>query len=238
MELILLHCPFRIIPYIVDNLQRKDLFTQLKSLHIIIDSLLKIDYFNLELPKEEYYYFHGYIFLYIIKAIKNNYRNNKLLIYFINLIGDIIDIENKFLNVMMKSKLKYLNKELNKTENIKIEEKNGRINKEKEKELLKLKQKKEEEKAKIFKDFHKLHQEFKNSLFSLIRSILRSNIEDDVLIEIFNNFPKIIKLYNGKELDEFKRQTLSYINSRNTRIQTAILKNLPLMTSFSIKDFY
>ena len=228
---------FRIIPYIVDNLQRKDLFTKLKSLHIIIDSLLKIDYTNLELPKEEYYYFHGYIFLYIIKAIKNNYRNNKLLIYFINLIGDIIDIENKFLNVMMKSKLKYLNKELNKTENIKIEEKNGRINKEKEKELLKLKQKKEEEKAKIFKDFHKLHQEFKNSLFSLIRSILRSNIEDDVLIEIFNNFPKIIKLYNGKELDEFKRQTLSYINSRNTRIQTAILKNLPLMTSFSKKDF-
>ena len=228
---------FRIIPYFVDNLQRKNLLTKLKSLHIIIDSLLKIDYINLELPKEEYYYFHGYIFPYIIRVVKNNYRMKKFLIAFINLIGDIIYIEFKFLNIMMKSKLKYLNIELNKTDNINIEEMKGRNKKEKEKELLILKQKKEEEKLKIFRDFHKLHQEFKKNLFALIREILRRKTEDDVLVVIFNNLPQILKLYNGEELNEFKRQTLSYINSRNSKIQTSILKNLSLITSFSKNDF-
>ena len=228
---------FRIIPYFINNLQRNNLLTQLKSLNLIIDSLLKIDYINLKLPREEYYYFHGYIFPYIIEVIRNNYKKENLLIAFINLIGDIIDIESKFLNIMMKDKLKYLNNELNKKNDINIDDIKGRNQKEKEKELLKIKKKKEEEKLKIFRDFHKTHEEFKHSLFSLIRAILRANLEEEVLVEIFNNLPKILKLYNGEELNEFKRQTLSYINSRKSKIQTAILKNLSLMTSFSKKDF-
>ena len=173
----------RIIPYFIENIKRHDLLTRLKSLKCIIDSLLNIDYNNLELPKEEYYYFHGYIFPYFIA-----YKSNDCLM---NYYQSLFSFEKK---------LEIINEE-------------------------------------IIDKYHKMHLEFKKTLFSVISKILTSNIEDEVLVVLFNNFPIILKLFSGEELNEFKRQTLSYINSRKSKIQIAVLKNLPFMTSFSRKDF-
>ena len=219
----------RIIPYFIENIKRHDLLTRLKSLKCIIDSLLNIDYNNLELPKEEYYYFHGYIFPYFIAYYHGvkNLLNKNYLIGFINLIGKIIEIESKFLNLVIKIKLKKYTNEIN---NIKEEINKEENNEEKKKNI-------KDKRIIIFQQYHKMHLEFKKTLFSVISKILTSNIEDEVLVVLFNNFPIILKLFSGEELNEFKRQTLSYINSRKSKIQIAVLKNLPFMTSFSRKDF-
>ena len=93
-----------ILPYFISNLKRKKYIIQLTSINYLFDILYSIDYQELILPVTEYNYFGSYVYPALLKFY--NKENPYIILEFFNNVDKIIDLQQKFLNVTLKTRLK------------------------------------------------------------------------------------------------------------------------------------
>ena len=222
-----------IIPYLVNNINRSCYTTKLTSLNYIFEILYSFNYSELILPVTEYNYFDTYIFPKILKF----YRPTKpyLVLEFLNNIDKIIDLEIKFLNVTLKSRIKRLLSIVNK-EKLLMEKNyaNDIIKmKEKEKEINTKKKKRTED---IYNDYDTNLELFKDNLFNVIIDVIGSINEIDLLIITIRKLPCLLDFYGRGKSEDFSKFIINNFNKSEWVIQKEILTQIPKMMNTLGRD--
>jgi hypothetical protein len=176
-----------IIPHFVDNLSRKSYTTKITSLNYLFEILYSFNYNELILPATEYNYFDSYIFPALLKLYYSG--SNDLLLEFFNNVDKMIELEKKFLNITLKSRIKKYNNSL-KSEKNKEEEnfifKNRNNSNEKKKYI---------KKNQIFKDYETSLMLFKDELFRVTMELIGKINEIDILITAIRKLPDLLFFY-------------------------------------------
>ena len=138
------------------------------------------------------------------------FSQNNELDYFNN-IEKIIDIEKKFLDVTLKSrimKLKEKDNEKNKN--------NKNINK---KYLY----------TEVFSDYDNYLEEFKNPIFKKVMDIIGKKNDIDLLIVIIRKLPILLELFGKSKVDDFNTFIISNLNKTNWLLQKESLVRITEM---------
>ena len=208
-----------IIPYFVDNLERKSFTTKLISVNYIFEILYSFNYNELVLPTTEYNYFDSYIFPALLKLYYSG--KHELILEFFNNVDKMIDIEEKFLNITLKSRLnKYknnLNTNINTTANPNELFRRFSIATKKDK------------KNEIFKDYETSLKLFKDELFKVTRDLLGKIEEIDILISAIRKLPNLISFYGKSKSGDFIKFIVNNFNKPDWVIQKEILREIPKM---------
>ncbi len=236
-----------ILPYFVDNLSRKNLTAKLTALNYIFEILYSFDYDNLVLPITEYNYFDSYIFPALLKLYYSG--SHDLILQFFNNIDKMIDLEKKFLNITLKSRImKYKNslnqekKEMNNKkdeniflismENVSINDDRSQMENNKnttknnnEQNLIMKKNKK----SQIFKDYETSLMVFKEELFRVTSDILGIVNEIDILITCIRKLPNLLSFYGKSKSSDFVVFIVNTFNNTNWIIVKEILTQIPKM---------
>jgi len=236
-----------IIPYFVDNLGRKNFTTKLTSLNYIFEILYSFNYNDLILPVTEYNYFDSYIFPALLKLYYS--KNHDLMLEFFNNVDKMIDLEKKFLNITLKSRImKYKNslnqekKEMNNKkdeniflismENVSINDDRSQMENNKnttknnnEQNLIMKKNKK----SQIFKDYETSLMVFKEELFRVTSDILGIVNEIDILITCIRKLPNLLSFYGKSKSSDFVVFIVNTFNNTNWIIVKEILTQIPKM---------
>ena len=245
-----------ILPYYISNLKRQKYIIKLKSLNYIFEILYSINYTDLILPVTEYNYFDSYVFPALLKFYKN--ENPYIILEFFSNIDKIIDLEEKFLNVTLKSRLKHnkihlqnmMKSNSKDVNNIIIEENYERpslmilssgINEEEDvydnvrpsiysyrESNTKMNKDKTYE---IFMDYDASLESFKDSLFSRILDLIGRNNEIDILITVIRKLPSLLLFYGRSKTNEFSKFIINNFNKPDWIIQKEMLYHIPQMTS-------
>ena len=204
-----------IIPYFVDNLERKNFTTKLVSVNYIFEILYNFNYNELVLPITEYNYFDSYIFPALLKLYYSG--KHELILEFFNNVDKMIDIEEKFLNITLKSRIiKYKN-------NLNISNISNEINR--NATLINKKDKKNE----IFKDYETSLKLFKDELFKVTGELLGKIEEIDILISAIRKLPNLISFYGKSKSGDFIKFIVNNFNKPDWIIQKEILMEIPNM---------
>ena len=213
-----------IIPYFVDNLGRKSFTTKLAALNYIFEILYSFNYEELILPATEYNYFDSYIFPALLKLYYSG--SHDLILEFFNNVDKMIDLEKKFLNITLKSRIiKYKNNlkdEKNKENNL---ENNIKINKTDSNNIRISKQNK---KSQIFKDYETSLKFFKEELFRVTGDSLGKINEIDILITAIRKLPDLLFFYGKNKTDDFIKFIINNFN-KSDWVQKEILNQIPKM---------
>ena len=208
-----------ILPYYVDNLKRTSFTTKLTSLNYIFEILYSFNYNNLILPATEYNYFDSYIFPALLKLYYS--ESHDLILEFFNNVDKIIDLEKKFLNITMKSRMiKYKNSLSSNSENKQNEVKNKNQN---EDNLVSKKNKK----GQIFQDYETSLMLFKEELFRVTRDLLGKFNEIDILIIVIRKLPDLLSFYGQSKSSDFIKFIINNFNKTDWIIQKEILMQIP-----------
>ena len=215
-----------IIPYMINNIKRSSYTTKLTSLKYIFEILYSFNYHELILPVTEYNYFDSYVFPKILKF----YRPEKpyLVLEFLNNIDKIIDLELKFLNITLKSRIKRLLYFANEEKNFVSKNKNENIvmREDKYNDIKTKKQKKIEE---IYNDYDNCLEIFKDSLFNVIIDVIGSINDIDLLIITIRKLPCLLDFYGKKKSNDFSKFIINNFNKSEWIIQKEILTQIPKM---------
>ena len=201
-----------IIPYFMNNLKKTNSLIKLHSLNYIFDLFYSIDYQKLILPVTEYNYFHNYIYPAFIRFI----RDPQMILEFFNNLEKIIDLENIFLNITLKSRIMRLKQK------IKEEEKDAKKNKE-EKAI------KKNLMLEIYKDYDNSLDEFICSINKILTDIIGNHNEVDLLILVIRNLPIILEFFGTNKSSDLNMFILNNFNKREWRLQKEILVQIPRM---------
>ena len=208
-----------IIPYFVDNLQRKSFTTILLSVNYIFEILYSFNYNELVLPITEYNYFDSYIFPAFLKLYYS--EKHELMLEFFNNVDKMIDIEQKFLNITLKSRIiKYKKHLYNKLQSQISESFNEKNN-----YLITKKDKKDE----IFKDYETSLKLFKDELFKVTMDLIGKINEIDILITAIRKLPSLISFYGKSKSSDFFKFIVNNFNKTDWIIQKEILMQIPEM---------
>ena len=216
-----------IIPYFVDNLGRKSFTTKLTSLNYIFEILYSFNYNDLILPATEYNYFDSYIFPALLKLYYSG--SHDLILEFFNNVDKMIDLEKKFINITLKSRiLKYKNSlnDKNKDGQNTIKDKNNaKANQNINNNIISKKNKKSE----IFKDYETSLMLFKDELFRVTRDLLGKINEIDILITAIRKLPDLLLFYGKSKSSDFFKFIINNFNKPDWIIQKEILIQIPKM---------
>ena len=210
-----------IIPYFVDNLSRKSYTTKITSLNYLFEILYSFNYNELILPATEYNYFDSYIFPALLKLYYSG--SNDLLLEFFNNIDKMIELEKKFLNITLKSRIKKYNNSL-KSEKNKEEENfifKNRNNSNEKKKFIK--------KNQIFKDYETSLMLFKDELFRVTMELIGKINEIDILITAIRKLPDLLFFYGTSKSNDFFKFIINNFNKSDWIIQKEILIQIPKM---------
>ena len=226
-----------IIPYFVDNIKRKSFTTKLTSLNYLFEILYSFNYNELILPVTEYNYFDSYIFPVLLKLYYSG--KNELILEFFNNVDKMIELEQKFLNVTMKSRiLKYKNSLLEKKTSQNFVQSNASINSEgetnksvppPENNLNNNYISKKDKKNEIFKDYETSLMQFKEELFRVTGDLLVKINEIDILITAVRKLPKLLSFFGKNKTDDFVRFIINNFNKEDWIIHKEILIHIPEM---------
>ena len=205
-----------IIPYFVDNLERKSFTTKLISVNYIFEILYSFNYNELDLPLTEYNYFDSYVFPALLKLYYSG--KHELILEFFNNVDKMIDIEEKFLNITLKSRIIKYKNNLNNAINTPIDT-NKNAN------LINKKDKKNE----IFKDYETSLKLFKDELFKVTGELLGKIEEIDILISAIRKLPNLISFYGKNKSGDFIKFIINNFNKPDWIIQKEILMEIPNM---------
>jgi phosphoinositide-3-kinase regulatory subunit 4 len=199
-----------IIPYLVNNIKRTRYTTKLTSLNYIFEILYSFNYNDLLLPVTEYNYFDSYIFPKILKFYEP--KKPYLVLEFLNNIDRIIDLEMKFLNITLKSRIKRMNEIIKEEKNIAPKNNKDKIDDkdEKYKEIIKKRNKRTEE---IYNDYDNCLESFKNNLLNVIMDVIGSINEIDLLIITIRKLPCIIDFFGQSKSNEFSKFIINNFNN-------------------------
>ena len=217
-----------IIPYFVDNLERKNFTTKLISVNYIFEILYSFNYNDLVLPITEYNYFDSYIFPALLKLYYS--EKHELILEFFNNVDKMIDLEEKFLNITLKSRLiKYKNILNNTTEanknNTNQTGETTHDNNITNNNLISKKDKKDE----IFKDYETSLKLFKDELFKVTMDLIGKINEIDILISSIRKLPNLISFYGKSKSSDFLKFIVNNFNKPDWIIQKEILMQIPKM---------
>ncbi len=245
-----------ILPYFISNLKRKKYIIQLTSINYLFDILYSIDYQELILPVTEYNYFGSYVYPALLKFY--NKENPYIILEFFNNVDKIIDLQQKFLNVTLKTRLKKNKENLN-TKNKPFENNINTIKEEKEEYSNSLgsslnpkiddnyddivrptifssqresttKQQNKDKSFEIFNDYDSNMESFKYSLFSLTMDLIGRNNEIDILIIFIRKLPSLLLFYGKSKTNDFSKFIINNFNKPDWIIQKEILSHIPQMT--------
>ena len=245
-----------ILPYFISNLKRKKYIIQLTSINYLFDILYSIDYQELILPVTEYNYFGSYVYPALLKFY--NKENPYIILEFFNNVDKIIDLQQKFLNVTLKTRLKKNKENLN-TKNKPFENNINTIKEEKEEYSNSLgsslnpkiddnyddivrptifssqresttKQQNKDKSFEIFNDYDSNMESFKHSLFSLTMDLIGRNNEIDILIIFIRKLPSLLLFYGKSKTNDFSKFIINNFNKPDWIIQKEILSHIPQMT--------
>ena len=220
-----------IIPYFIENLKRNNILNKITTIKYIFDILYSINYKELILPILSYNYFDKYIFKAFLKLYES--KNNLLILSFINSLDKLIDLEQKFLNVGVRSKIKRLNNEKNSElinqNNEKILNSNQLKGKMNNSSLELIKHIEYEKKRKIFNEYETSLKEFKETLFECISELISNNEEVDIIIALIKQMPILLIFYGKEKKEDFIKFIINNTN-KNQLAQREILKYIPKMT--------
>ena len=243
------------LPYFISNLKRKKYIIQVTSINYLFDILYSINYEELILPMTEYNYFGSYVYPALLQFY--NKENPYIILEFFNNVDKIIDLQQKFLNVTLKTRLKKNKENLN-IKNKPIEN-NVNIIKEEisenrdslgslnnigvdddyddnfrptifsaiEENTVKPSKDKSYE---IFNDYDSNMESFKNSLFSLTMDLIGRNNEIDILIIFIRKLPSLLLFYGKSKTNDFSKFIINNFNKTDWIIQKEILSHIPQMT--------
>ena len=220
-----------IIPYFVDNLARKSYTTKLTSLNYIFEILYSFNYNELILPATEYNYFDSYIFPALLKLYYSG--SHDLILEFFNNVDKMIDLEKKYINITLKSRIiKYKNSlndknkdEQNSDKNKAIKDNNIQTNQNINNKIISKKNKKSE----IFKDYETSLMLFKDELFRVTRDLLGKINEIDILITAIRKLPDLLLFYGKSKSSDFFKFIINNFNKTDWIIQKEILIQIPKM---------
>ena len=220
-----------IIPYLVNNIRRTCYTTKLTSLKYIFDILYSINFDKLILPITEYNYFDSYIFPQILSFYKP--EKPYLVLEFLNSLDKIIDLELKFLNITLKSRLKRLNEfvEKDKEKIIKIEDNENKDKLAKDVEMKKMKRLKE-----IYLDYDTNLETFKDKLNEVLIDIMGNISEIDLLITIIRKIPSLLHFYGSSKFSDLSKFIINNLNKNEWILQKEILQIIPEMMNTSGKN--
>lgn len=201
-----------IVPYFVSMLQSKSNLICITSLHFLIDILHSINYDELILPTSDYNIFDSYIYPNILSLYES--KEVSLTLEFTNVLDTLIELEETFLNIALKSKLQKLAQlrqraTLNTTST-------GTFQIEK---LTK-------EEA-CYKAYDQQLEEFKRNLYFVIEDLLSKNDEIDVTLTLIRKLPYLLNFYGGKNNEEFSKFIITNFNKKEWVIQKEIVKYIP-----------
>ena len=216
-----------IIPYFVNNIRRKCYTTKLTSLKNIFDILYSIDFSNLILPITEYNYFDSYIFPQILSFYKP--EKPYLVLEFLNSIDIMIDLELKFLNITLKSRLKRLNEFVNKNWNNLEKEKDSENINNNNQALNNIEIKKRKRLEEIYSDYETNLDNFKNSLFGVLMDVMGNINEIDLIITVIRKLPKILNFYGRVKSNDFSKFIINNFNNNEWIVQKELLIHIPEM---------
>ena len=242
-----------ILPYFISNLKRKKYIIQLKSLNYIFEILYSIDYKELILPVTEYNYFDSYVFPALLKFYKK--ENPYIILEFFNNIDKIIELEELFLNVTLKSRLKKIKMNQNLSKFNENENKNYIFEKNEDERISfslnspinddeyyedirpsiysyresNLKSNKEKTNE-IFNDYDTSLDLFKDSLFSLTLDLIGRTNEIDILITLIRKLPSLLLFYGKTKTNDFSKFIINNFNKKDWIIQKEMLFHIPQMT--------
>ena len=206
-----------IIPYFMNNLREKDYIIKISSLNHIFDLFYSINYNNLILPVTEYNYFHAYIIPFLFRFC----RYSELIIDFFNNLEKIIELEDIFLNITLKSRIFRLKEKIKEEENDDNNKAKGKNKQEKinKKNLI----------TEIFSDYDNSLEEFKNSLFKIISDVIGGKNEIDLIIIVIRKLPILLELYGKNKLNDFNIFILNNFNKTSWELQKEALIQIPKM---------
>ena len=215
-----------IIPYFINNIKRTSYTTKLTSLNYIFEILYSFNFNELILPVTEFNYFDSYVFPKILEFYKP--QKPYLVLEFLNNIDKIIDLELKFLNITLNSRITRLKKIVNEERKLlaKYNDDNRIKNEEKYKEIKKKKQKKIEE---IYNDYDSCLELFKESLFNVISDVIGNINEIDLSIIIIRKLPCLLNFYGRGKSNDFSKFIINNFNKNEWIIQKEIISQLPKM---------
>ena len=245
------------LPYFINNLKRKKYIIQVTSINYMFDILYSIDYQELILPVTEYNYFGAYVFPALLKFYKK--ENPYIILEFFNNVDKIIDLEQKFLNVTLKTRLKKNKENLsgtkNKTKDItdsiireesddnnnnSFNSSNNLLINDNYEDIVRpsvlssyresiLKPSKDKS-YEIFNDYDSNLESFKNSLFAITLDLIGRNNEIDILITFIRKLPSLLLFYGKSKTNDFSKFIINNFNKPDWIIQKEILKHIPQMT--------
>ena len=201
-----------IIPYFMNNLRRNNYLIKIASLNYVFDLFYSINYNNLILPLTEYNYFH----VYIIPFLLNFSQNYDLTLDFFNNLEKIIELENIFLNVTLKSRILRLKEKIKEEENDEKKDNKKKINK---KNLL----------TEVFADYDNSLENFKNSIFKIVSDVIGGRNEIDLLIMVIRKLPILLELFGKNKSNDFNIFILNNFNKTNWQLQREALVQIPKM---------
>ena len=208
-----------ILPYFVDNLRRSSFTTKLTSINYIFEILYSFNYNELILPVTEYNYFDSYIFPALLKLYYS--ESHDLILEFFNNVDKIIDIEKKFLNITLKSRILKYKSSLNSQNAEKNKKEENNTNQNGNKYI------KKNKKNQIFKDYETSLMLFKEELFRVTRDLLGKFNEIDILIIVIRKLPDLLSFYGKSKSSDFIKFIVNNFNKTDWIIQKEILMQIP-----------
>jgi len=182
-----------IIPYYITKLKGQNYLIKISALNYVFEIFNSINYNDLVLPVTEYNYFHIYVLPFLL-----NFSQNNELDYFNN-IEKIIDIEKKFLDVTLKSRIMKLKEKDNEKNNKKMNKKYFY--------------------SEVFSDYDNSLEEFKHPIFKKVMDIIGKKNDIDLLIVIIRKLPILLELFGKSKVDDFNSFIISNLNKTNWILQ-------------------
>ncbi len=226
-----------IIPYLCKLFKDNSNLIKFSALYEVIEMLSEIDIENLILPSSDYNFFDAYVFPNILELYNSN--EPALILAFSSLIDNVTDLEQKFLQISMKSRFLNMKNMRNSNEMLLIQNTQDAINSG-NKSLygfysgFNTNNSKGEE---IIQNYDQDLYEFKFTLFKIIEDILSRNEDIDIQRILIKKLPNLMIFAGRRETSTFTKFIISNFNRRDWIIHREIFQSFPsLVISLGEKD--
>ena len=189
----------KIIPYFIDNIRRKSYTTKFITLNYMFDILLSINYNKLELPVTEYNYFSTYIFPIILEVYKPEKKD--LILDYFNNVDKIIELQDKFLNITLKSRIEKLKNTNTKNKGYQM--------------------------SLVFEDYENNLKNFKEIIFKTTRDLIGKIHDNDILLSVIRQFKVLLNFFGRNESNNISIWILNIFNKTDWVLLKEVLYQLP-----------
>jgi phosphoinositide-3-kinase regulatory subunit 4 len=207
-----------IVPYLIKLLKDTSNLVRYTALHEIIEILSGID--DIILPTSDYNFFDSYVFPSILELYNSN--EPSLTVAFANIIDKLCDLEQKFLQITMRSRFENL-----KHQHFSTSSSSNVIRQQQQSLYFPNQQQGGNKGEDIILAYDSDLSEFKSTLFKIIEDILSKNEELDIQQTLIRKLPNLMLFFGRRETNNFSKFIIAHFNKKDWLIQREILKCIP-----------